>query len=207
MSLERACPCLGPPARLVRIRIGGSLGRRFSPSLSFRAIAASYYVIRSFARRSNPYPTAVLRRDHFASPRERLCLRLRVYKRGNSKCGSWRWIPMDVQFVTSIAPIVRDADAARSFHRDALGLTFEGQEGDYLFTHNLEGTKHFGLWPQACCCKPGQSPQLEDRTCRCQSAAGRSRPTTFCNVTGLRVRPNPPALPKLFRTSNQAVDP
>ena len=40
-----------------------------------------------------------------------------------------------------------------------------------------------------------------------QCAAGGPRPTTSCNVTGLQVRPNPPALPKLFRTSNQAVDP
>jgi len=54
---------------------------------------------------------------------------------------------MDVQFVASVAPIVRDADAARSFYRDALGLSFEGEEGDYLFTQKLEGTKHFGLWP------------------------------------------------------------
>jgi catechol 2,3-dioxygenase-like lactoylglutathione lyase family enzyme len=54
---------------------------------------------------------------------------------------------MDVEFMTSVAPIVRDADAARSFYRDALGLSFEGEAGDYLFTHKLEGTKHFGLWP------------------------------------------------------------
>ena len=54
---------------------------------------------------------------------------------------------MDVQFVASVAPIVRDVDAARSFYRDALSLSFEGQEGDYLFTQQLEGTKHFGLWP------------------------------------------------------------
>ena len=54
---------------------------------------------------------------------------------------------------------------------------------------------------------PDQSPQLGDGTCRCQCAAGGSRPTTSCNVTGLQVRPNPPALPKLFGTSNQAVDP
>ena len=54
---------------------------------------------------------------------------------------------MDVQFVTSIAPIVRDADAARAFYRDALGLSFEGEDGDYMFTQKLEGTKHFGLWP------------------------------------------------------------
>ena len=55
--------------------------------------------------------------------------------------------PMNVQFVTSVAPIVRDADASRSFYRDALGLSFEGDDGDYVFTHKLEGTKHFGLWP------------------------------------------------------------
>jgi catechol 2,3-dioxygenase-like lactoylglutathione lyase family enzyme len=56
---------------------------------------------------------------------------------------------MDVQFVASIAPIVRDAEAARLFYRDALGLSFEGEGGDYVFTHKLEGTKHFGLWPLA----------------------------------------------------------
>jgi catechol 2,3-dioxygenase-like lactoylglutathione lyase family enzyme len=56
---------------------------------------------------------------------------------------------MDVRFVASIAPIVRDADATLSFYRDALGLSFEGEDGDYVFTQKLEGTKHFGLWPLA----------------------------------------------------------
>lgn len=54
---------------------------------------------------------------------------------------------MGVEFVASFAPIVRDADASRSFYGDALGLVFEGEEGNYVFTHKLEGTKHFGLWP------------------------------------------------------------
>src|SRR3954464_7034712 len=54
---------------------------------------------------------------------------------------------MDIQFVTSVAPIVRDPEAARSFYEDALGLSFEGEEGDYVFTQELGGTKHFGLWP------------------------------------------------------------
>jgi catechol 2,3-dioxygenase-like lactoylglutathione lyase family enzyme len=54
---------------------------------------------------------------------------------------------MDIQFVASVAPIVRDTDEARWFYRDTLGLSFEGEEGDYVFTHKLEGTKHFGLWP------------------------------------------------------------
>ena len=40
---------------------------------------------------------------------------------------------MDVKFMTSIAPIVRDPDTSRSFYVDALGLDFEGHEGDYVF--------------------------------------------------------------------------
>jgi catechol 2,3-dioxygenase-like lactoylglutathione lyase family enzyme len=55
--------------------------------------------------------------------------------------------PMDIQFVSSIAPIVRDTEASRIFYADTLSLDFEGHDGDYVFTHELDGTKHFGLWP------------------------------------------------------------
>ena len=54
---------------------------------------------------------------------------------------------MEVQFIASVAPIVRDAKAARAFYADALGLSFEGGEADYVFTQKLDGAKHFGLWP------------------------------------------------------------
>src|SRR5437879_12484458 len=54
---------------------------------------------------------------------------------------------MDVEFVASVAPIVRDLDAAHAFYQGDLGLSLEGGDGDYRFTHQLEGTKHFGLWP------------------------------------------------------------
>ena len=54
---------------------------------------------------------------------------------------------MDVQFVATIAPIVRDIPASRAFYRDALGLSFEGGDGDYVYSQRLDGTKHFGLWP------------------------------------------------------------
>lgn len=54
---------------------------------------------------------------------------------------------MDVQFVASFSPIVRDAGAASEFYGGALGLSFEGGEGDYVFTEKLPGVKHFGLWP------------------------------------------------------------
>jgi catechol 2,3-dioxygenase-like lactoylglutathione lyase family enzyme len=57
---------------------------------------------------------------------------------------------MEVQFVASIAPIVRDSEAAQAFYEDALGLSLEGGGGGgYKYTHRLEGTKHFGLWPLA----------------------------------------------------------
>jgi len=54
---------------------------------------------------------------------------------------------MDIPLVTSVAPIMRDADVSRSFYTESLGLRLEGREGEYLFTHELKGTKHFGLWP------------------------------------------------------------
>jgi catechol 2,3-dioxygenase-like lactoylglutathione lyase family enzyme len=59
----------------------------------------------------------------------------------------WRWNLMEILFVTSVAPIVRDAEVARAFYVDALGLSFEGDAGDYRYTHELAGVKHFGLWP------------------------------------------------------------
>jgi catechol 2,3-dioxygenase-like lactoylglutathione lyase family enzyme len=56
---------------------------------------------------------------------------------------------MEVLFVASIAPIVGDLGEAHAFYQGALGLSLEGGDGDYKFTHALEGTKHFGLWPLA----------------------------------------------------------
>ena len=47
----------------------------------------------------------------------------------------------------SFAPIVADPAVSRAFYQDALGLSFEGQSGDYRFTDALGGVKHFGLWP------------------------------------------------------------
>ncbi len=54
---------------------------------------------------------------------------------------------MEVLFVASVSPIVRDSAAARAFYGTGLGLSFEGGDGDYVFTEQLPGVKHFGLWP------------------------------------------------------------
>ena len=56
---------------------------------------------------------------------------------------------MEVLFVASVSPIVRDPGAARALYAGALGLTFEGGEGDYVFTERLDGVRHLGLWPLA----------------------------------------------------------
>jgi catechol 2,3-dioxygenase-like lactoylglutathione lyase family enzyme len=54
---------------------------------------------------------------------------------------------MKIESVASVSPIVRDPDAAEGLYRDALGLSFEGGEDDYVFTERLPGVKHLGLWP------------------------------------------------------------
>lgn len=54
---------------------------------------------------------------------------------------------MNIESVASVSCIVRDPDAARTLYRAALGLSFEGGEGDYVFSERLPGVKHFGLWP------------------------------------------------------------
>ena len=52
---------------------------------------------------------------------------------------------MDVLFVAGVAVISDDLAASRAFYEDALGLTLEGDA--YRSTFDLEGTKHFGIWP------------------------------------------------------------
>lgn len=63
---------------------------------------------------------------------------------------------MNVQFISSFAVISADMDASRKLFVDTLGLPLKASEGDeYLHSEQLDGTKHFGVWPlwqaaQAC---------------------------------------------------------
>jgi catechol 2,3-dioxygenase-like lactoylglutathione lyase family enzyme len=54
---------------------------------------------------------------------------------------------MNVRFVASFSPIVRDVAATHALYRDAIGIAFEGEVGDYVYTEKLDGAKHLGLWP------------------------------------------------------------
>ena len=63
---------------------------------------------------------------------------------------------MDIEFVTSMAVITPDPEQSRKLYVSALGLPLQAAEGDdYLHSEDIEGAKHFGVWPlrqaaQAC---------------------------------------------------------
>ena len=41
---------------------------------------------------------------------------------------------MNVRFVASFSPIVSDIKATHALYRDAIGIAFEGEVGDYVYT-------------------------------------------------------------------------
>jgi len=51
-----------------------------------------------------------------------------------------------VLFVAGFGPIVSDMQANQAFYGEVLGLPLEGDES-YLSTQQLDGVKHFALWP------------------------------------------------------------
>jgi catechol 2,3-dioxygenase-like lactoylglutathione lyase family enzyme len=63
---------------------------------------------------------------------------------------------VDIQFITSMAVITPDPERSRALYVSALGLPLRAAEGDdYLHSEDIDGAKHFGLWPlrqaaQAC---------------------------------------------------------
>jgi catechol 2,3-dioxygenase-like lactoylglutathione lyase family enzyme len=63
---------------------------------------------------------------------------------------------MDIEFIASFAAIAPDPAASRALYLDALGLPLGHGEGDdYYHTDQVDGAKHFGVWPltqaaQAC---------------------------------------------------------
>src|SRR5437868_15256028 len=58
---------------------------------------------------------------------------------------------IDVLFVAGFGPIParRDPAASRKFYSQTLGLPFKEDANGYLHTGELDGVKHFALWPLA----------------------------------------------------------
>jgi hypothetical protein len=53
---------------------------------------------------------------------------------------------MNVAFVAGFGPIVREQQTSEAFYIETLGLSFQ-RDGEYLHTEQLNGVKHFALWP------------------------------------------------------------
>lgn len=53
---------------------------------------------------------------------------------------------MNVQFISSVAPIYVDREPTEKLYADTFGLQLEDADG-YLHSEKIEGVKHFGLWP------------------------------------------------------------
>jgi catechol 2,3-dioxygenase-like lactoylglutathione lyase family enzyme len=54
---------------------------------------------------------------------------------------------IDILFVAGFGPIVRDPAESRKFYSHTLGLPFKEEANGYLHTAELDGVKHFALWP------------------------------------------------------------
>ena len=56
---------------------------------------------------------------------------------------------MKIEFIASMAVITSDPGASRRLYLDALGLPLKQLDGDYFASEEIEGCKHFGVWPLA----------------------------------------------------------
>jgi catechol 2,3-dioxygenase-like lactoylglutathione lyase family enzyme len=57
---------------------------------------------------------------------------------------------MQIEFVSSFAPITTDPAASRALYVEALGLPLESSDGDgYIHSDQIPGSRHFGVWPLA----------------------------------------------------------
>jgi hypothetical protein len=54
-----------------------------------------------------------------------------------------------VLFIAGFGPVANDPASSRKLYAGALGVPFEESEGGYLHTGNLDGAKHFAIWPLA----------------------------------------------------------
>lgn len=52
-----------------------------------------------------------------------------------------------ILFIVGFGPIDRGAAESRRLYRDTLGIPFKEDPGGYLYTGNLDGAKHFAVWP------------------------------------------------------------
>ncbi|HEX5244906.1 MAG TPA: VOC family protein [Tepidisphaeraceae bacterium] len=52
-----------------------------------------------------------------------------------------------VLFIAGFGPIVREPAESRELYGQTFGIQFKEEAGGYLHTGELDGAKHFALWP------------------------------------------------------------
>ena len=52
-----------------------------------------------------------------------------------------------VLFIAGFGPITQDQKLSKRLYADTLGISFEEMDNGYLHTGEVEGAKHFALWP------------------------------------------------------------
>ncbi len=52
-----------------------------------------------------------------------------------------------ILFIAGFGPIVRDSEASRELYIEAFKIPFKEEKGGYFYTGEMEGAKHFALWP------------------------------------------------------------
>jgi catechol 2,3-dioxygenase-like lactoylglutathione lyase family enzyme len=52
-----------------------------------------------------------------------------------------------ILFVAGFGPIVRDRDASQKLYSEAFRIPLKEAEGGYFYTADVDGVKHFALWP------------------------------------------------------------
>jgi catechol 2,3-dioxygenase-like lactoylglutathione lyase family enzyme len=60
-------------------------------------------------------------------------------------------LTMNILFVSAVAVVAPDPAASRKLFVDALGLPLEpaAEGSEYYYSEQIEGSKHFGVWPLA----------------------------------------------------------
>jgi hypothetical protein len=54
---------------------------------------------------------------------------------------------MKILFVAGFGPIARDIAASRRLYEQAMRISFQVEEGDYLHTEKVDGVKTLAIWP------------------------------------------------------------
>ena len=54
---------------------------------------------------------------------------------------------MKIVAIAGMATITKDSKASAALYRDGLGLPLKDLGGDYIAMGNVDGARHFGVWP------------------------------------------------------------